>query len=351
MLAITGISKQFGSFSLKDISLNIARGDYFVLLGVSGSGKTILLETIAGLRFPDQGKIVLNALDITHKRIQQRGVGIVFQDSAVFPHMSVAKNIGYALKAKGHSVDAVGDKIEKWAQRLGISELLSRMPGGLSGGELKRVALARTLAMEPEILLLDEPLSSLDVLLQFDMMRLLKKLNEEGQTIIHVTHDYHEAYALANRLAVMQDGAIVQQGIPADVFQNPGNAFVAGLTGRRNYFQCVSCKKEEHKYSVVTSNGHQVFSSRPIIDNEYFYIKEDAIQINKHQSQQTGQKACVLGIFPFPGGAAVLVDAGLLLHVNVSSSHPEINKFVVGETIWVNVDEQAVIPVISSTSN
>jgi ABC-type Fe3+/spermidine/putrescine transport system ATPase subunit len=332
---------------LKDISLNIAQGDYFVLLGVSGSGKSVLLETIAGLRQPDHGEIVLNGKDITHKRIQQRGVGIVFQDSAVFPHMSVAKNIGYALKSKPHSDAEIDHLVQKWAKRLDIAELLKRMPASLSGGELKRVALARTLAMEPKILLLDEPLSSLDVLLQFDMMRLLKKLNEEGQTIIHVTHDYHEAYALANRLAVMQDGEIIQQGTPAEVFQNPGNAFVAGLTGRRNYFQCVGCHAVDQAYTIHLSNGMKLISAKPITENGYFYIKEDGILISRTNDKSGALESKISGIFPFPGGLNVLVDAGILLHVHALANNDELLNQQVGESVWVTIDERAIVPVHS----
>jgi ABC-type sugar transport system ATPase subunit len=345
MLAITGISKRLGSFSLKEISLKVAQGDYFVLLGVSGSGKTLLLETIAGLHQTHYGTIVLKGVDITYKRIQQRGVGIVFQDSSVFPHMSVARNIGYALKSKYHSVSDIDRLVKKWAERLDIAPLLQRMPVSLSGGELKRVALARTLAMEPEILLLDEPLSSLDVLLQFDMMHLLKRLNGEGQTIIHVTHDYHEAYALATHIAVMQDGSIVQQGTPAEVFQNPGNAFVAGLTGRRNYYQVQDVRPVGQRYAIRLTGGQELFSNRSLQPKDSFYVLEDHIIISRTRDDQEAFQAKVSGIFPFPGGANILLEAGFLLHAHLSSAQFESLCINLGDIVWIHLEDQAIIPV------
>ncbi len=343
MLEITGINLNVGAFSLKDVSLSVNKGDYFALLGVSGSGKSVLLEMISGLRQPENGSILLDGVDITRKKIQDRSVGIVFQDSAVFPHMNVARNIEYSLKGRGKSSAEIKSSVLRWAKRLGIHELLNRFPSGLSGGELKRVALARTLAMEPKILLLDEPLSSLDVLLQFDMMQLLSTLNNEGQTIIHVTHDYSEAYALASKLAVMNDGTIVQSGTPEQVFNNPGNAFIARLTGIKNYFICANAEAYQNKYKIYMEGGHHLIASRQSKKNAAFYIKSDEIFINCSFEYANVFPARVEGVFPFQGGADVLLNAGFKLHAHLDNAQWSSLSPKVGDSVRISFSEDAII--------
>lgn len=251
MLEVKNISKHFGEFSIKDISFTVNPSDYFVLLGVSGAGKSILLEIIAGLIHPEKGEIYLNNKNITHQRIQDRKLGLVFQDHAVFPHMTVFENIAYPLRTKGLHKDEIKTKVEKLAETTGINHLLKRYPSTLSGGELQRTALSRTLALEPEILLLDEPLSSLDVQLKREMRSLLRKLNNNGQTIIHVTHDYEEAISLSNRVAVMHNGTIVQEGRTEEVFHHPKSSFVAEFVGVKNFFHAQLISQEPNKSKLA----------------------------------------------------------------------------------------------------
>jgi len=345
MLEIKGVCKKAGDFALRDISLKVAQGDYFALLGVSGSGKSMLLELIAGLRKTDSGQILLEGMDITNTRIQKRGTGIVFQDSAVFPHMSVYDNIAFPLKSRAVPQKQIAANVEKWAQHTGISSLLQRRPGKLSGGELRRVALARTLAMNPKILLLDEPLSSLDVLLQYDMMRLLSIIHEEGQTVVHVTHDYHEAYALATRLAVMQGGRILQQGTPDEVFSKPMNAFVAGLTGIKNYFQCLESTTSDNQFLVRFGQGITLVAAQPVGANAFFYIREEDISINNELGHPNQFSAVIAGIFPFPGGADILLDAGFLLHAHISNERWSAMNLGKGGKVSAGFSAEAVFPV------
>ena len=171
MLRLINISRQLGVFALKDINLEVSDGEYYVLLGRSGSGKTQLLELIAGLEHPDTGRIILDNEDITMQRIQDRKVGIVFQDYAVFPHMTVFGNIAYPLRVRREGKKAITEKVEKAATAMNIKHILERNTEKLSGGELQRVALARTLITSPRLLLLDEPLSSLDTSLKDDLKR------------------------------------------------------------------------------------------------------------------------------------------------------------------------------------
>src|ERR1035437_4936182 len=221
MLILKNISTKLGEFHLKDIDLNISKGTYYVLLGRSGSGKTQLLELIAGLTQPDSGEIWLNKENITHKKIQSRNIGLVFQDYAIFPNMTVLGNIAYSISSGKLSRHLVKEKVEKVAAELNILHLLDRKTDNLSGGELQRVALARTLITSPGLLLLDEPMASIDASLKDDIKRLLRRLNKHGLTIIHVTHDYREALSLATRVGVIHNGSIIQEGNPEDVFRRP----------------------------------------------------------------------------------------------------------------------------------
>ena len=253
MLRLININRRLGDFVLSDINLEVSDGQYYVLLGRSGSGKTQLLELIAGLEHPDTGKIFLDDIEITRQRIQDRKVGIVFQDFAVFPHMTVFGNIAYPLRARKEDKKSIADKVEKAATAMNIRHILERSTEKLSGGELQRVALARTLITSPRLLLLDEPLSSLDTSLKDDLKRLLRNLNKEWQTIIHVTHDYGDAISLAKRVGVIHNGKIIQEGSVNEVFNNPSNRFVARYAGIRNFFK-VDISREDGSFVGVTEH-------------------------------------------------------------------------------------------------
>jgi len=236
MLKLVGISIKLGEFQLKDVNLELNKGDYYVLLGKSGVGKTVLLEIIAGLIKQDSGQVFLAGEDITHKKIQKRKVGIVFQDHSIFPHLSVKQNIAYSFKGKKIPKSVKEQLIVQYAELTNVSHLLDRNTQKLSGGELQRVALARMLISKPDCLLLDEPLASLDIQLKGGLRDLLRQINKSGVTILHVTHDYEEAIALSNKVAVMHEGEIIQKGFIKDVFQKPANEFVANFTGIKNFF-------------------------------------------------------------------------------------------------------------------
>ena len=236
MLDVQHIEKVYQDFSLKDISFQVEDGDYFVILGPSGAGKTQILEILAGLILPDEGKIMLDDREITYRKIQKRPFGLVFQDLAIFPHLSVRDNIRYPLRSGRTGRKEMDELTATIAASTEISHLLERRPSSLSGGELQRVALARTLMRKPRYLLLDEPLASLDVSLRQGLRSLLKRLNTEGQTIIHVTHDYEEAMVLAGKVAVLDQGRIIQSGPADQVFHHPESEFMARFTGVKNYF-------------------------------------------------------------------------------------------------------------------
>ncbi len=236
MIEIEGLKVSLGEFRLKDIDLVIDEGEFFVLMGPTGAGKSVLLEAIAGLTPVAGGTVRIGGRDMTRFSPEQRGIGIMYQDYALFPHLTVARNINYGLryqKRKDSSKALFGRLVDE----LGIGHLLKRFPDTLSGGEQQRVALARALMVEPKVILLDEPLSALDQGFREEIRLLLKKIHQTSKiTFFMVTHDFSEALTLATKAAIMNGGAIVQTGTIRDIFQKPAGSFVANFVGMKNIF-------------------------------------------------------------------------------------------------------------------
>jgi multiple sugar transport system ATP-binding protein len=221
-----------GVRAVDGLDLQVADGEFFALLGPSGCGKTTLLRTIAGLEAATEGTVRIDAVDVTRTEPGKRGVAMVFQDYALFPHMSVSENITYPLKVRRVAAATRTATAERTAGELSLQGLLERKPGQLSGGQQQRVALARAIASEGKVLLLDEPLSNLDARLRLEARTFLKKLQRDlGITTVFVTHDQAEALALADRIAVMDAGKLRQLGSPREVFARPANTFVANFIG------------------------------------------------------------------------------------------------------------------------
>ncbi len=236
-LELKSVRKRLGSFVLQEMDLTVKEGEYFVLLGPSGVGKTVLLEMIAGLLHPDAGKIRWRNRVITNRPPEQRGFAIMYQDYALFPHMTVFQNIVYGLRSRGAPKDELRTRVNAMADQLNILPLLDRMPETLSGGEQQRVALARALVIAPELLLLDEPLSAVDLRLRRHLRSELKRIQQDsGTTFVHVTHDVHEAIMLGHRIGAMLDGRLRQIGTPAEIFRKPTDREVAAFLGMRNIF-------------------------------------------------------------------------------------------------------------------
>lgn len=232
-IVIDRVVKEFGSFrALQEVSLNVHDGEFVALLGPSGCGKTTLLRIIAGLEKQDSGRIVIGGKDVSDLAPRRRGLAMVFQNYAVFPHVTVFENVAFGLRMQKVSQDAVRRKVQRVAALLHIEDYLDRYPAKLSGGQRQRVAVARALAVEPAVLLMDEPLSNLDALLRLEMRTELKAvLREAGTTTIYVTHDQTEAMGLADRIAVMYGGRIDQIGTPLEVYATPATRFVGGFLG------------------------------------------------------------------------------------------------------------------------
>jgi ABC-type sugar transport system ATPase subunit len=230
---LRGVVKRHGSTTvLHGVDLDIAAGEFFVLLGPSGSGKTTTLRILAGLEAVNGGQVWLDGQEMTFAEPGERDVAMVFQSYALYPHMTVARNIGFPLKMVGHSAAQIARAVQDAADRVSIGHLLERRPGQLSGGQQQRVALARAIVRQPRLFLLDEPLSNLDAKLRLETRVELRRLQRAlGVTTVYVTHDQEEAMTLADRMAVFIEGRIVQVGTPREVFGRPACAAVAGFIG------------------------------------------------------------------------------------------------------------------------
>ncbi|MEP1793067.1 ABC transporter ATP-binding protein [Parasphingorhabdus sp.] len=235
-LHIRNVSKKFGSVdALRDVDLKIERGSFVCLLGPSGCGKTTLLRIIAGFEAATKGQLILDGKDISDQAPHKRGFGMVFQSLALFPHMSVAKNIGYGLKLRGIKGGAQRTRVEELLDVIQLPHIADRPVSALSGGQRQRVAIARALAIRPPLFLLDEPLSALDAKLRDSMQIELRQLQQQfGVTTVLVTHDQHEAMMLADELVVLKDGAVRQSASPSDVYNQPADSFVADFLGAAN---------------------------------------------------------------------------------------------------------------------
>jgi ABC-type sugar transport system ATPase subunit len=296
-----------------------------VLSGPSGAGKTILFEIIAGIVNPVSGQVMLDGKDITGEKIQHRDIGLVFQDGAVFPHLKVKDNIAYALKHRGFSRKQIISEVMDIAGELSITHLLDRKPITLSGGELQRVAIARTLVLQPRCLLLDEPLSSLDIQLREGIRSLLRSLNRKGLTILHITHEFYEAYALANRISIMDSGRIVQTDTPENIYKCPSTPFVANFAGRRNFFSREQIRKiiPESNLNIPSNTG-------------FIIIPDQAIKIETAEIKNVSRTIAgkVIEVIKSPDRIEIKVDCGLPLHITLPAREgsvdvPERNSSIV----------------------
>ncbi|MCW0001402.1 ABC transporter ATP-binding protein [Pararhizobium sp. YC-54] len=249
-LTLDKLSLAYGkTLAVKDLDLEIRKGELLALLGPSGCGKTTTMRSIAGLMTPVGGRISLDGADITRVAANKRAVGLVFQSYALFPHLTVFENVAFGLKLKGMRGAELETKVAAGLKSVGLAAFAGRKTPELSGGQQQRVALARSMVMEPKVLLLDEPLSNLDARLRLEMRTELQRVQKEsGVTMIFVTHDQVEALALADRIVVMKNGAIEQIGTPEEIYNHPVSSFVADFVGFENIFAVRDGK-------LTTANG------------------------------------------------------------------------------------------------
>ena len=238
-ITVRNLTKRFGAITaLEDVNLSVDDNELFALLGPSGCGKTTLLRALAGFEIPDAGEILLGEDDVTNWLPRQRPVNLMFQSYALFPHMTVERNIAYGLEMEKLSRNEISTRVTEVLSSAQLSQFADRKPDQLSGGQRQRVALARALVKRPKVLLLDEPLSALDKKLREEMQLELKRLQEEvGITFLVVTHDQEEALVMADRVAVLRDGKLAQVGTPKELYEHPNSRFVAGFIGQMNFLE------------------------------------------------------------------------------------------------------------------
>ena len=240
MIQLKNLNVKMPGFALREINISIEQGEFFTLLGPTGAGKTVVLESVIGIIPVTNGHVIINGKDVTRLPPEKRGIGIVYQDFALFPHLPVYENITYGLRYHKVNGKEPGKNLGFIIKRLSLEPLLQRSILNLSGGEKQRVALARALAVDPSVLLLDEPLSALDPNFREDIREIIKRLHiETGITVLMVTHDFTEAHFLAQRTAVINNGRIEQIGSIAEVFHRPATPFVAEFVGMKNIFPAI----------------------------------------------------------------------------------------------------------------
>ncbi len=275
MINIEALNLEVPGFSLRDISLNIGDRDFFAVIGPTGAGKSLLLEAIAGLAPVKSGRITVKDQEITAYPPECRNVGLVYQDCSLFPHLTVKANILYGIRYHRMDSEVANARLDGLVNRLDLSRLLRRYPARLSGGEKQRVALARVLMLNPAVILLDEPLSSLDPVFQDDIKQLLRDIHQEWRIpFIIVSHDFADVLYLADRGAVIDNGRVVQQGGIQDIFDRPASSFVARFVGMSNVFPC-QVKGSVVKVGTLDFSPDQ---DRPVM-HRYLGIRPEAIRL------------------------------------------------------------------------
>ena len=352
-LEATDVRKHFGAVqALRSLTLQVRKGELISLLGPSGCGKTTLLRIVAGFIAPDSGRVTIAGGDVSHVPTHKRNLGMVFQSYSLWPHMSVAENVAFGLASRGVARKVQRQKVDHALNLVELSDLSERLPRELSGGQQQRVALARALVYEPEILLLDEPLSALDRKLRERMQRDLRQLQQRlGITTIFVTHDQEEALILSDRVAVMSEGEIVQIGSPREIYEHPESYFVADFVGRTNSFACEVTENVDGLVRLATEGGLRIeaLTTRPLNrgDRVYAIIRPEKIDLALDGAAADALQVKVESIDYL--GAVTYYDcrAGngteiIVARQNLSSADAGI---VPGQTLRLTIEPEHVVPI------
>jgi sulfate/thiosulfate transport system ATP-binding protein len=340
-IEIVSVNKKFGTFdALRDVTLTVPSGELVALLGPSGSGKTTLLRIIAGLEIPDSGKILFNGVETTEHHVRERQVGFVFQHYALFRHMTVFDNIAFGLTVRPRKSrpgkTEIRDRVNELLRLIQLEQMADRYPSQLSGGQRQRVALARALAVEPQVLLLDEPFGALDAQVRQELRRWLRRLHDEIHvTSVFVTHDQEEALEVADRIVVMNGGKIEQQGTPAEVYDRPATPFVFNFLGNVNLFHGRVHHGLAHMGGMeLATPEHAATNDSPAVG----YVRSHDLEVERQPFDATSVAAEVRHIYP----VGPLVRVELLLRGNDETVEAELGRerfqelaLVAGDDVYV----------------
>lgn len=344
MIKLENVSKNWKDFKIQNINLEIWEKEYFVLLGPTGAGKTLLLELIAGFHIPKEGDILINGINVKFLPSEKRNIGFVYQNYMLFPHKNVFENISYGLKLRKFDKFEIEKKVKEIAEILKIEHLLGRDVRKLSGGEQQRVALARALIIKPRLLLLDEPLSSLDPITQKEIRKELKRIHREMEiTTIHVTHNQQEALFLADRIGVINKGRILQVGTPEEIFRKPTSEFMANFVGVENLLK--GNAKIKNDLTIINVDGINLVSTNKIEGNVHLTIRPEDIIISREKiksSARNSLKGNVIEIADMGGIIRVCVDVGFPLVVFVTRQSFIDLEINIGSAIWLSFKAQSV---------
>ncbi|MFD0884479.1 ABC transporter ATP-binding protein [Streptosporangium algeriense] len=343
---LDGLVKKYGAVeAVRGVSLNIRRGEFLAILGPSGAGKTTLLNMLTGFEKPTSGAIRINGRDVARLAPHKRGIGVVFQHYALFKHMTVAQNVGFPLRMRRMPLREQRGHIQHALELVKLEDYATRFPDQLSGGQQQRVALARAIVFRPALLLMDEPLGALDKRLREHMRVEIKRLQRSlGATVIYVTHDQGEALTMADRVAVMNDGAVEQLGTPTDLYERPASAFVADFVGETNFFRGRSVLDADGRIRVVLdgdSSGH-----RREVDNAASLKPDQGVEVGVRPEQVSLLPVDGAGAPAVPGVVSeVLYEGATALHVvetAIGNLNARLSLKNLRETRWVVGDRVAV---------
>jgi len=338
MIRIENLSIDLGEFHLRDIDLRIEEGEYMVLLGPTGAGKTVLVECLVGIYRPNTGRMLIDGEDVTRLYPEERNVGYVPQDYALFPNMTVSRNLAYGLEARKLPRKEVEAKVEAMMALLGIGHLHHRLPLNLSGGEKQRVALGRALATEPRILLLDEPLAALDENFRAELAAELRRVQRALHgTFLHVCHSFEETADVADRVAILRDGRLVQVGTIEELLSRPADRFVAEFTRTRNFFDGVAERVGDGCRVALGDGGPTLMSSYGAFDGPVTAaVRPEDIELG-HGSL----RATVTAVRLKPACAEIELDAGVPLIAHdrrPTGDHP----LAAGDAVTIRIRAEAV---------
>ena len=331
-------------YALNDVSLIIKKNEFFTLLGPSGCGKTTLLRLIAGFEHPTSGTILLNKEDISLLPPNKRPVNTVFQSYALFPHMTVGGNIAFGLEMLGWSKSEVTTAVDEMLELVKMQDLKNRRPAEISGGQQQRVALARALAPKPQVLLLDEPLSALDLKLRKQMQIELKRLQSEtGITFVFVTHDQEEALTMSDRIAVMNEGKILQYGNPKEIYHHPENKFVANFIGDSNFLSA-NIENENAILSDGTILKFKKHHDNKVSGKKTILIRPEHVHMEKGKDTKSSFSGKIVNIVYFGTDTHFHLElgSGETFTVRKQNTPTEKNEFEIGWTVNLMVEQNAI---------